>query len=695
MLLQALLQQFEALARVQPVLMIFEDAHWIDPTSRELLDLTLARLARLPVLLVITFRPEFQHSWAGQPNITLLVLNRLGERDVAALVRGLAGNTALASDIIEEIAERTDGVPLFVEELTKAVLERGAAATLSASPLSSLSVPATLHASLIARLDRLGFAANEIAQIGSVIGREFSYEIVEAVAQRTEAELRSALDRLSAAGLLFCRGTPPYSSYLFKHALIQDAAYGTLLRGRRQALHARTATVLEGRFGELVERQPELLAHHLTGAGDPERAVGQWLKAGLHAAGRSAHREAIAHLERGISLLPGVPDTPDRDSVEIDLQLALGMSSIRAKGMISPSVREAYGRAGELAEKHHDQVRLFQAVYGVWQHNVASGRIVNARPLSERLLTVTSHVDADPGLRLQAHHAVWTTYMIAGEETACVEHCEIGLQRYDPERYGSHRDLYGGHDAGVCAWSLGAQAKWLLGYPDAALSGQAEGLALANRISHAPTLIFALSYAALLHVHRREPEMILSRLVAAEAVAAEQRLSVFLNPQVLRGVVLFMRGEAPDAIRYLREGLPPGRSGGVRLLGFCLLGEALARQGASEEALSMIDGALKAAEATGEGWFSHELHRSRGIVLLRQNRIQEGEAALCQAMQVARDQRAKSRELRVATSLARLWGEQGRRREAHELLAPVYDWFTEGFDTADLREAKALLGDLA
>jgi len=285
--------------------------------------------------------------------------------------------------------------------------------------------------------------------------------------------------------------------------------------------------------------------------------------------------------------------------------------------------------------------------------------------------------------------------MIAGEETECVEHCEIGLQRYDPKRYGSHRDLYGGHDAGVCAWSLGAQAKWLLGYPDAALSGQTEGLALANRISHAPTLIFALSYSALLHVHRCEPKLILSRLAAAEAVAAEQRLSVFINPQVLRGMALFMRGEAAEAIRYLRDGLPPGRSGGVRLLGFCLLAEALARQGDSEEALSIIDEALKAAETTGEGWFTHELHRVRGIVLMSQNKVQESEAALCRAIQVARDQRAKSRELRAVTSLARLWGEQGRRQEARDLLMPIYDWFTEGFDTADLKEAKALLGELA
>jgi predicted ATPase len=695
MLLQALLQQLDALARAQPVLMIFEDAHWIDPTSRELLDLTITRLRRLPVLLVITYRPEFQPSWIGEPNITSLVLNRLGERDVTALVRGLTGYTSLASEVVEEIVERTDGVPLFVEELTKAVLERGAAATLSAIPLSSLSVPATLHASLIARLDRLGTGANEIAQIGSVLGREFSYEIVEAVAQRTEAELRSALDRLSAAGLLFCRGTPPYSSYLFKHALVQDAAYSTLLRGRRQALHARTAAVLEDRFAELVERQPELLAHHLMGAGDTERAVGQWLKAGQYAAAHSAHLEAIAHLERGLSLLQSLPDAAERDSLEIDLQMALGMSSIRARGMISPAVGEAYGRASELAEEHRDQRRLFQAIYGIYQHNVGSARIFAARPLAERLLAVTAHDDADPGLRLQAHHAVWTTYLIAGEPAGCLEHCEIGRRRYDPERYQSHRDLYGGHDAGMCACTFGGHAEWLLGHPDTALASLTQGVTLAERISHPPSLNMALSYAALLHIYRGEPQLAQDRLTAVEAVAVEQRLSVFLNPQILRGAALLLLGQVEEAIRSLRAGLPPGRTGGVRSLGFALLTTALVEEGQHSEAMTLISEALQGVEATGEGMLSAELHRSRGLVLFARNKLAEGEAAIRKALELARKQQAKSWELRAATSLARMWSERGRRAEARELLMPMYDWFTEGFDTTDLKEAKALLGQLA
>jgi predicted ATPase len=328
-LLEALLHRLEAEARHRPVLMVFEDVQWIDPTSRELLDLTVDRAQHLPVLLAITFRPEFQAPWGGRSHVTNLALNRLGERDGEALVHKLTRNAALTAEIVSEIVERTDGVPLFVEELTKAVLESAAqgdrvTAVLASASLAAQSVPATLHASLMARLDRFGPAPKETAQIGAVLGREFSYELIEQVAQRPETELKDALRRLIDARLLFCRGTAPYASYLFKHALVQDAAYGTLLRAKRQKLHGRVASVLQESFADLVERHPELLAHHLTAAGDTKRATDQWLKAGQHAAEQSAYLEAIAHLERGLGLLHSLPESPDRDKCEIDLQLALG-----------------------------------------------------------------------------------------------------------------------------------------------------------------------------------------------------------------------------------------------------------------------------------------------------------------------------------------------------------------------------------
>ena len=359
--------------------MVFEDAHWIDPTSRELLDLTLDRVARMPVLLVVTFRPEFQHAWGGQPHVTMLALNRLGGHDGAALVEQLAGNAGLAREIVDEIVERADGVPLFVEELTKAVLESGdrdnrVAAVLAASPLPELAIPATLHASLIARLDRLGPIAKEVGQIGAVIGREFGYELIEQVAQRPAAELRSGLDRLAEAGLLFCRGVAPQSSYLFKHALVQDAAYGTLLRARRQELHARVAAVLEQHFADLVERQPELLAHHLTAAGDTERAVDQWLKAGQHAAaapGASRSDPPFRSRPRdtgGTARRSGSGWTGDRTAI------GSRPVAVHGQGFGAVEAAEAYARARELAEQRGDPRQLFMAVYGLWQSANGAGR---------------------------------------------------------------------------------------------------------------------------------------------------------------------------------------------------------------------------------------------------------------------------------------------------------------------------------
>ena len=700
-LFEALLNQLAAEARRRPVLMVFEDAHWIDPTSRELLDLTVDRVRHLPVLLAITFRPEFQPPWSGRAHVTSLALNRLGERDGEALVHKLAGDAALSSDIVAEIVERTDGVPLFVEELTKAVLESAGqgdrvAAVLATTSLAAQSVPATLHASLMARLDRLGPMAKEVAQIGAVLGREFAYELIVPVAQRPEREMQTALEQLGDAGLLFCRGTAPQASYLFKHALVQDAAYSTLLRGRRQELHARVAAALEQQFADLVERQPELLAHHLSSAGDTERAVEQWLKAGRHAAARLAYLEAIAHLERGLGLLHSLPESPARDGSEIELQLALGLSLFTAKGAVE--AKAAYMRALELAESSGEPRQRFEALYGAWQstRDNVSGGIAAARPLSERLLRMAER-EGDDGLRLQAHHSGWTTWSFAGDPAKAREHADAGRLLYDPEKHASHRLVYGGHDPGVCARSNGALAEWLLGYPEKALASIAESLALAARIAHPFTLGLALGGSSLVYLNRREPERALRQVEAAEALAAEQRLSLIFEPGILRGVALLGQGAVDEAIARIRDGVTRWTRLGRTIYlpyGLAFLAEGLARHGDRAAALAALREGLETARATGEHMWDAELHRLTGTVLLAENKLDEGQACLQQAFRIAQAQQAKSLELRAATNLALLWGEQSRRREAHDLLEPVYGWFTEGFDTADLKEAKALLDEL-
>jgi class 3 adenylate cyclase/tetratricopeptide (TPR) repeat protein len=697
-LFNAFLRQLEAQTRQRPVLMVLEDAHWIDPTSRELLDLTVDCVRRLPVLLVITFRPEFQPPWGGRSHVTSLSLSRLGERDGAALAKDVAGN-ALGTDVIAEIARRTDGVPLFVEELTKAVLEsagpadRGGAVKAPIS-LAALSVPATLQASLIARLDRLGPTPKAVAQIGAVLGREFAYELIEPIAQHDEGELQAALDQLSDAELLFCRGIPPHSFYLFKHAMVQDAAYGMLLRSKRQELHSLVASVLEEKFADLLERQPELLAHHLTGAGDTARAVDQWLKAGRYAAARLAHIEAIGHFDRGLAALATLPQGQARDRMEVELQLARGLSLFTAEGFSSVEAARVYTRAREIAEQLGDPRQQFIAVYGLWQSANGTGMIRECRRLSNRLLQLTAR-ETDTGLCLQGHHSAWATGLFSGELASAREHCDTGRRLYDPEQHRSHSLLYGGHDPGTCARFLGAMIYWLLGHPQQGLILSTEAVELAERLAHPLSLEIALLYGAMLHLERGEPDLALQRLDAAEALVTEQRLGFIVEPNFLRGAALTAQGELKDAIVYLREGLA-GRLGMLRdrPYGLARLSEALAHQGEHEAALAAAREGLEAREKTGARQWEPELQRLAGIALLGLNRLEDAERALHDALRVARTQQAKAYELRAAVSLARLWGEQGRRTEACELLAPVYGFFNEGFDTADLREANKLLNEL-
>jgi class 3 adenylate cyclase/predicted ATPase len=698
-LFEAVLSQLEAEARHQPVLMVFEDAHWIDPTSRELLDLIVDRVRRLPVLVAITFRPEFQPPWGGRSHVTSLALNRLGERDGEALVQRLAGNATLTADVVAEIVERTDGVPLFVEELTKAVLEsagRGdrVAAVLATTSLAALPVPATLHASLMARLDRLGAAPKEVAQVGAVLGREFAYELIELVALRDGRELQAALSRLSDAGLLFCRGTAPHASYLFKHALVQDAAYATLLRGRRQELHVRVAAALEEHFADLVERQPELLAHHLTAAGKSERAVDQWLKAGRHAAAKFTYLEAIAHFKRGLGLLHSLPESQVRDGREIALQLALGLCIYTTRGGVE--AKPTYMRAHELAAGSGEPYQRFEALYGVWQSTFISGEISAASPLSERLIGMAER-EGDDGWRLQAQHSGWATRYWAGDLAKAREHADVGRRLYDPEKHASHRLVYGGHDPGVCAGCIAAQAEWMLGYPVKALANIAASLALAERIAHPFTLVLALTNATVFFLNRREPQQALSYLDGAKALAAEQRLSLIYEPSMLRGIALLGQGAVEEAIASIREGVTQWTQLGRTYYlpyGFAFLAEGLASHGDRAAALTTLRKGLETASATGEHMWDAELHRLTGTVLLAENKLEEGQASLQQAIRIAQAQQAKALELRAAANLARLWGEQGRRAEARDLLAAVFGWFTEGFDTADLKEAKALLEEL-
>jgi len=705
--LQALIAQTETLARANPVLMIFEDAHWTDPTSLELFGRAVDRIASLNVLSIVTFRPEFEPPWIGRSHVTALTINRLAQRDIDSMIDRVVGNRLLPASIRLDIIERTDGIPLFVEEMTKAVLEAGSegaaqhAAALVQS--SALAVPASLHASLMARLDRLG-PAKEVAQIGSVIGREFSYALLDAVVGKPETELNSALQRLIAAGLLFRQGVPPHAIYLFKHALVRDAAYGTLLREPRRELHARIAEVLESQFADIAERQPELLARHFTEAGLIEKAAGLWGKAGQRSLARSALVEATKQLPRALSQLAALPRTPARRREEIKLQVALINSLMHVKGYASPETKAAAEKARLLIEQAEalgeppdDPLMLFSVLYGFWgaSYNAFNGDAVCE--LARQFLALAEKQGATVPLMI-GHRLMGSSLLLTGDLAESRAHFDQALALYDPAK---HRPLATrfGQDIGVSILMFRSYAVWLLGYPESALADVDNALKNAREIGHAPTLMIAL--ANMTHIlcgNYATANTLLHDVVAL----ADEKGALWWKAlgTSLLGYLFALTGEASNAILTINGTIEAWRSMGSTVfvpLRWLYLTTAYAELGQLDDAGRCIDEAMTAVENTNERWFEAEIHHMAGKIALMSSQpdVAKAEAYFERALAVARAQGARSLELRAATSMAELWRDQGKRREARDLLAPVYGWFTEGFDTIDLKKAKALLGALA
>ena len=697
--IEALLTRLELLSRRQPVFMVYEDVHWIDPSTHELLDTTVERVASLPVLLVITFRPEFQAPWTGQAHVSTVSLARLGRREGTVLVARVAGENALPAETMAEIMERTDGIPLFVEELTKAVVEGGvrddgAGRTISAVPLASSAVPATLYASLMARLDRLGPLAKEIAQISAAIGRTFSYELLAPIAEKTDPALRTALGRLADAGLVFCRGTPPEATLMFKHALVRDAAYSSLLRGQRQQLHLRIARVLEDRFQEAAEARPEVLAGHFAQAGLAKKAIAYCLKAGQRATTLSAMPEALAQLTKGLELLSALPDDAERRQQELELRIALGKALIAAKGYAAPETGRAYARARELCHQLGDSSQLFAVLRGQYVFHNVRAELRAARELGEQLLDLARR-DQDPAHLVEAHRVLGHTLLFLGEFAAARAQVRQGLALCDPPTNRPDTLLYGQH-SGVACLSSAAYGLWFLGFPDRALATSREAVSWAKKLSHPFSLAFALYYGSQVRRLRREAH----DMDELMTLTSEQGFVYWSTVgTVNEGWALAMQGAPATGIAQMRQGLAAHRATGAALYGsehLVMLAEAQGKGGQPVEGLQTLSEALAFVDHTGEGYFAAELHRLKGELLLLQDRSNPApaEAAYCTAVEISHAQRAKSWELRTATSLARLWRDQGKRTEARDLLAPIYGWFTEGFDTPDLKEARALLDEL-
>jgi class 3 adenylate cyclase/predicted ATPase len=703
---EALTTQIEVFSRRSPVLMIFEDAHWADPTTLEAFGRAIMdRISDVGVLLIVTHRPEFEPPWIGQPHVTTLTLNRLGHREIAAMIDGVIGNKALLASVKQNIVERTDGIPLFIEEMTKAVVEAGGRAgaerAVTSIPAPSLAIPASLHASLMARLDRLG-SAKEVAQIGAVIGREFSHALLAAVARKDDGALQAALDGLAGAGLLFRQGTPPHATYLFKHGLVQDTAYGTLLRERRRALHARIAVVLETQFPETAESRPELVARHFTEAGLIAKAAAFWANAGRRSLARSALVEAIAQISRALDQMATLTAASSLRQEQIELQVAVITPLMHVKGYSSPEVRAATERARVLIEQAEvlgeppeDPLLLYSVLFGAWVTNVAAFDGDVLRTLAAQFLALAEKQGATGPLMI-GHRMMAYSLLTTGSPAQSRVHFDHSVALYDPAAHRSLAMLFG-QDIRAGNLVLRSQALWCLGYPEAALADANYSLEKAREMGEAGSLFVVLCWATVTHFlcgNYTTAEMLADELFTL----ADEHDAVMWKPvgPLYRGWVFAVTGRASEAIQLITPQIAAYRatgSTGMTPVGLSFLAKSFADLGQTEEAWRCVNEAKSVIETTGETWFEVLVHCIAGEIALKspQPDVQKAEASFEKALAIARQQQAKSWELRAATSLARLWRDQGKPRQARELLTPVYGWFTEGFNTRNLQEAKALL----
>jgi class 3 adenylate cyclase len=704
-LLNGLIGRLQTLARRGPVLILFEDVHWADPTSLELLTLTIERLVALPILLVITFRPDYQPRWTGQPHVTMLTLNRLSQRERATLIGHITGGKPLPQQLLDQIVDRTDGVPLFVEELTKAVLEseqvqEARDGYVLEQPARPLAIPSTLQASLMSRVDRLG-SAREVLQIGAAIGREFPYDVLAAVAGLPDAVLQDALVRLTEAELVFLRGAPPHAIYIFKHALVQDSAYSTMLRARRQQLHAAIAAVLEKRFPDIVKTTPEVIAQQFERAGQNEKAIQYFVQAADRDLRRFAMQESVAHYSSALRLVLAIPETmpeaSERDALELNVRLGLGLAQQIALGPSAKEPQLNYERALALSRTLPALGReKFLATWGCWFHAGMNGRTDEAYILSDDLLTIARELD-NPGYLLEAFHARGPMQMRAGNLPGMKESAEEVIRLYDRERHRDHAYYFGGHDARICAQSFYALSLWGLGYFDQAGRMAQRCIDDGRDLGHVFSLAHALNMGSLTLILLRDLEA--CRIVADELHVIAERNKFPWPLTCALFIKAWLKAQGSDREAGIAEMLKIAENADTsvfRDILFALIAEQLVSAGHADAAMRTLKQAFDAGGTLSDKFYEAEMIRMHGEALLAQApaNAQKAEAEYRRAMDIAAQQSNRAIELRTATSLARLLAQTDRNREARELLAPIYGAFNEGFDRPDLLAAKAMLAEL-
>jgi len=698
---QTLLTVLLKRATMQPLLFVMEDLHWADSSTLELLSLLIDQAPSTRMCVLLTFRPEFTPPWTMRSLITHFTLNRLPRDQTEAMIWRLTQGKALPGEVLKDLVVKTDGVPLFVEELTKMVLESGLLTEQESrfelsGPLPPLSIPTTLQDSLLARLDKLA-TVKDVLQLAATIGQEFAYVVLRAVSQLDDGTLQYELSRLVGAELLYQSGLPPEARYVFKHALIQDAAYQQQLKSKRQISHQRIARVLEKEFSNTVETQPELVAHHYTQAGLVEEALPYWLKAGRRAMERSANVEAISHLTSGLKLLSKLDETPEHLQQELEFLTTLGPAQQAIKGFGAPEVRQTYTRAQELCLKVGETPQLFPAMWGVWYFYAIHPEEKKAKGLAEQLVTLANTLQ-DLTLLLVAYRSLGASLCAYGEPVQALECLKQGIALYDHQKHRSLAYIYGQDIGVVCkgwtAWSL-----WLLGYPDQAEEMALEAIQMARELSHPLTLSYALATGDFTYLMLRKVER--AKEIAQEnfKLSGDQGFIFFYTHSIMKLGVLADQGQIEEGMMQTRAGMAGlDAAGAALLLPFyqTLLAELCMGLGKIEEGLTAVEEGLSLIQSGEEHVWEADLYRARGDLLMMQSGNESDvESCFQQALSIAKRQRAKTYELRAAMSLSRLWQKQRKTEEACAMLSEIYNWFTEGFETADLKEAKALLESLS
>jgi predicted ATPase len=656
----------------------------------------------LPVLLVVTFRPDYQPSWIGLPHVTALALNRLGRRERTKLVEHITGGKSLPPDVLEQIVDRTDGVPLFVEELTKAVLEseqlyEARDRYVLERPIQQFAIPATLQDSLMARVDRLG-SAREVLQIGAAIGRDFSHEVLAAVAGLPDAVLQDALARLAEAELVFMRGSPPNATYTFKHALVQDTAYSTMLRQRRQQLHTAIALVLEKRFPEIVKNTPEVIAQQFESAGRSQEAVTYWRKAGERYLRRFAMKESIAHYSNALRLVLAMPESRERDALELEVRLGLGLVQQIGYGPTAEDAEDHYNRALALCADRPDRGReRFLATWGLWFNATVRGAGMRAMELSDQLVVIAQELD-NSSLLMEAYHAKIPMLLKLPDFAGMKDAAKAVIERYDRELHHDHAYYFGGHDARMCARSFLAWALWGEGLLDQASDMAWKSIEDARQLGHVFSIAHAMQRAGMTMMLLKDEAA--CRLIADELYTISERNNFtwqMLDALFVRGWLAGRAGDYGNAIGPMKKSASQPMFASFRPTYLVRVAEAELSAGDVEGTLATLQQASQSVETGVMHFCEPEIHRLRGEALIAQSRDNhlKAENAFGDALSLAARQHCRPLELRAAASMARLMATTGRREQGRDLLARIYAGFEEGFERPDLAAAKALLTELS